>query len=65
LQWTVEAGKRRLGVVIHHTDSEREYAYDRASSVGHLDKALDAAKLDGWTVVDMKADWKTIFPPAP
>lgn len=62
LQWTTEAGKRRLGVIIHHTDAEREYAYDRKSSVGHLDVALDAAKLDSWTVVDMKADWKTIFP---
>jgi phosphoserine phosphatase len=62
LQWTTEAGGRRLGVVIHHTDAEREYAYDRQSKVGHLDKALDAATVDRWTVVDMKRDWKTIFP---
>jgi phosphoglycolate phosphatase-like HAD superfamily hydrolase len=62
LQWTTEAGGRRLGVVVHHTDAEREYAYDRQSKVGHLDKALDAAALDRWTVVDMKRDWKTIFP---
>jgi phosphoserine phosphatase len=62
LQWTTEAGGRRLGVVIHHTDAEREYAYDRQSKVGHLDKALDAATVDRWTVVDMKRDWKVIFP---
>jgi phosphoserine phosphatase len=62
LQWTTEAGGRRLGVVVHHTDAEREYAYDRESKVGHLDKALEAAKVDRWTVVDMKRDWKTIFP---
>jgi hypothetical protein len=48
--------------VVHHTDAEREYAYDRESKVGHLDKALEAAKVDRWTVVDMKRDWKTIFP---
>ncbi|MET0527762.1 MAG: HAD family hydrolase [Microvirga sp.] len=62
LQWTTEAGGRRLGVVVHHTDAEREYAYDRQSKVGRLDKALDAAAVDRWTVVDMKRDWKTIFP---
>jgi hypothetical protein len=47
--------------VVHHTDAEREYAYDRQSKVGRLDQALDAAALDRWTVVDMKRDWKTIF----
>jgi phosphoserine phosphatase len=62
LQWTTEAGKRRLGVVVHHTDAEREYAYDRQSHVGRLDKALEAATLDRWTVIDMKRDWKEIFP---
>lgn len=61
LQWTTAAGGRRLGVVVHHTDPEREYAYDRQSKVGHLAKALDAAAVDRWTVVDMKRDWKTIF----
>jgi phosphoglycolate phosphatase-like HAD superfamily hydrolase len=65
LQWTTEAGKRRLGVVVHHTDAEREYSYDRQSHVGKLDRALDAAALDRWTVVDMKRDWKTVFPPKP
>ena len=62
LQWTTEAGQRRLGVLLHHTDAEREYAYDRQSAFGHLDKALDAAAADQWTVVDMKRDWKTVFP---
>ncbi|MBB3021523.1 phosphoserine phosphatase [Microvirga lupini] len=62
LQWTTDAGKRRLGVIVHHTDAEREYAYDRQSKVGRLDKALDAAALDRWTVIDMKRDWKTVFP---
>jgi phosphoserine phosphatase len=64
LQWTTEAGdRRRLGVLIHHTDAEREYAYDRQSKIGTLDEALAAAVLDRWTVVDMKRDWKTIFTP--
>ncbi|WP_040639675.1 HAD family hydrolase [Microvirga lotononidis] len=62
LQWTTETGGRRLGVVVHHTDAEREYAYDRDSKVGRLDKALDAAAQERWTVVDMKRDWKVIFP---
>jgi hypothetical protein len=47
---------------VHHTDAEREYAYDRQSRVGKLDKALDEAGRAGWTVVDMKNDWKQIFP---
>ncbi|MGR9080969.1 HAD family hydrolase [Rhizobium leguminosarum] len=62
LQWTTMAGApARLGVLIHHTDSDREYAYDRDTEFGRLDKALDAASIAGWTVVDMKADWKQIF----
>jgi len=47
---------------VHHTDAEREWAYDRTSSVGRLDKALDEAQTRGWTVVSMKDDWKRIFP---
>ncbi|MDB5569323.1 MAG: haloacid dehalogenase [Hyphomicrobiales bacterium] len=62
LQWTTQAGGRRLAVVVHHTDAEREYAYDRKSNVGKLDLALDAARMNGWAVVDMKTDWKVIFP---
>jgi hypothetical protein len=61
LQWTTMAGGRRLGLIVHHTDEVREYAYDRDTSVGRLDKALDAAALNRWTVVDMKNDWKRIF----
>jgi phosphoserine phosphatase len=56
-------GARFMGLV-HHTDAEREWAYDRASHVGRLDKALDEAGQRGWTVVDMKRDWRTVFPPA-
>jgi bisphosphoglycerate-independent phosphoglycerate mutase (AlkP superfamily) len=65
LQWTSGAGQRRLSVIVHHTDAEREYAYDRESKFGRLDKALEAAATDRWTVVDMKRDWKTVFPPEP
>ena len=62
LQWTEAGGGRRLMVLIHHTDAEREWAYDRKSHIGRLDKALDEASEKGWTVVDMKSDWKTIYP---
>ena len=61
LQWTTMAGGRRLGLIVHHTDADREYAYDRDTSFGRLDEALDAAALNKWTVVDMKNDWKRIF----
>jgi hypothetical protein len=64
LQYTADGGGARFMGIVHHTDAEREYAYDRQSHVGRLDKALDAAAKRGWTVVDMKRDWKTIFPPA-
>ena len=62
LQWTTLTDGARFGLIVHHTDAEREYAYDRKSEFGHLDLALDAAAINNWTVVDMKADWKTIFP---
>jgi phosphoglycolate phosphatase-like HAD superfamily hydrolase len=61
LQWTTLTDGARFGLIVHHTDAEREYAYDRKSDFGHLDKALDAAAINNWTVVDMKKDWKTIF----
>jgi hypothetical protein len=48
--------------LVRHTDSKREWAYDRASAVGRLDQALDTAKTEGWTIVDMQRDWKSIFP---
>lgn len=62
LQWTTLRPGPSLGLIVHHTDADREYAYDRKSEVGHLDKALDAAAINKWTVVDMKNDWKQIFP---
>jgi hypothetical protein len=64
LQWTAAGSGPRFMGLVHHTDAEREWAYDRASHIGQLDKALDEAQAKGWTVVDMKQDWKTIFPPA-
>jgi phosphoglycolate phosphatase-like HAD superfamily hydrolase len=62
LEWTKGGGGVRFALIVHHTDAEREWAYDRNSPVGKLDKALDVAQAEGWTVVDMKNDWKTIFP---
>jgi hypothetical protein len=62
LRWTTSAGGPRFGLIVHHTDAEREYAYDRASSFGRLAKAMDEAPSRGWTLVDMKAEWKTIHP---
>jgi phosphoglycolate phosphatase-like HAD superfamily hydrolase len=64
LQWTMAGTGVRFAGIVHHTDAEREYAYDRQSKIGKLDKALDEATAKGWTVVDMKQDWKTIFPAA-
>ena len=63
LQWTAAGPGPRFCLYVHHTDAEREYAYDRASHIGKLDKGLDEAAAQGWTVVDMKADWKVIYPP--
>jgi phosphoglycolate phosphatase-like HAD superfamily hydrolase len=60
LQWTAGDGARFMGLV-RHTDATREWAYDRQSSIGRLDKALDEANAKGWTVVDMKRDWKKIY----
>jgi phosphoserine phosphatase len=60
LQWTAAGPGPRLCLYVHHTDAEREWAYDRAS-VGSLEKGLVEAKAKGWTVVDMKADWKRVF----
>ncbi len=61
LQWTTAGAGPRFGLIIRHTDSEREWAYDRNSSIGRLDKALDEAPGRGWLVVDMKKDWRMIF----
>ena len=62
LQWTTAGSGARFALIVHHTDAEREWAYDRTSPIGQLDKALDEAQAKGWTVVDMKNDWKIIFP---
>jgi hypothetical protein len=62
LQWTAAGEGSRFMLLVHHTDAEREWAYDRQSPIGRLDKALDEAQRRGWTVVDMKKDWKRIFP---
>jgi phosphoserine phosphatase len=63
IEYTMAGEGRRMGLFVHHTDGVREYAYDRKSHVGTLDKALDRADAKGWIIVDMKKDWKTVFPP--
>ena len=62
LQWATSGPGARFAVLVHHDDSEREYAYDRADKLQQLDKAWDEAVAKGWTVVSMKNDWNTIFP---
>lgn len=62
IEYTMAGKGRRMGLFVHHTDGDREYAYDRKSHVGTLDKALDRANAMGWIVVDMKKDWKEVFP---
>ncbi|WP_338568250.1 HAD family hydrolase [Pseudomonas canadensis] len=62
LQWTAAGPGKRLMGLVHHTDAQREWAYDRNSQVGRLDKALDLAKQQNWTVVDMASDWGRIYP---
>jgi phosphoglycolate phosphatase-like HAD superfamily hydrolase len=62
LEWVASGDGARFAGLVHHTDAAREWAYDRQSKVGKLDKALDEATAKGWTVVDMKNDWKVIYP---
>lgn len=62
LEWAISGRAPRLGLLVHHTDREREWAYDRSSHVGGLSRALDEAPERGWVVVDMKRDWKVIYP---
>ena len=62
LQWTAAGPGRRFCLYVHHDDAVREWAYDRDSHIGRLDKGLDEAQAKGWTVVSMKEDWKQIFP---
>ena len=61
LQWTAAGPGPRLCLYVHHTDAEREWAYDRTSNIGRLDRGLDEAQARGWTVVDMKTDWNRVF----
>lgn len=62
MEWTTAGDGPRFGLLLHHTDGEREWAYDRKSHIGQLNKGLDDAGEKGWTVIDMKNDWKVIFP---
>jgi hypothetical protein len=62
LEWTTTAPGPRLALIVHHTDAEREWAYDRDSSIGRLARGLDEASKRGWVVVDMKQEWGRIFP---
>lgn len=61
LEWTTSGSGSRFGMLVHHTDAEREYAYDRDSHVGRLDRGLDEAQQRGWVIMDMKKDWNTVF----
>jgi phosphoglycolate phosphatase-like HAD superfamily hydrolase len=63
LEWTTAGEGPRFGLLVHHTDDEREWAYDRESHIGRLDRGLDEGPKRGWTIVDMARDWGTIFPP--
>lgn len=62
MQWAASNKYKSFMLYVHHTDGEREWAYDRESHIGKLDKGLDQAVKDGWTVIDMKKDWKVIYP---
>jgi phosphoglycolate phosphatase-like HAD superfamily hydrolase len=63
LEWTTSGLGARFGLLVHHTDAKREWAYDRQSPIGRLDKALDEAPKRGWTIVSMKDDWNKVFKP--
>ena len=62
LEWTTAGDGARMGVLVHHTDGDREWSYDRESHIGRLDRGLDEADTRGWIVIDMKNDWREIFP---
>jgi hypothetical protein len=61
LQWTTSGTGARFGLLVHHDDAMREYAYDRKSAVGTLNRGLDEGPKLGWTIVSMKSDWKCVF----
>ena len=62
LEWTTAGDGARFGLIVHHTDAEREWAYDREGHVGKLVRGLDEGPDRGWIIVDMKADWLRVFP---
>ena len=62
LQWVAAGSGERFCLYVHHTDADREWAYDRNSSIGRLDQGFNEAQARGWTIVDMKRDWKVVFP---
>lgn len=64
LEWTTAGEGARLGLLVHHTDAEREWAYDRESHIGKLDRGLDEGPAKGWVIVDMKSEWEQVFPAA-
>ena len=64
LEWVTSGGGLRLGLLVHHDDADREFAYDRASAVGRLARGLDEGPKRGWSIVSMKRDWATVYPPA-
>lgn len=62
LEWTTAGSGPRFALLVHHTDAEREFAYDRESHIGTLSRGLDEGPGRGWTIVDMKLDWRRVFP---
>ena len=62
LEWTTAGSGPRFGLIVHHTDAEREWAYDRTSHIGQLARGLDEAPKRGWIVADMRKDWRAIYP---
>jgi len=64
LEWVTAGEGTRLGVIVHHDDAEREYAYDRKSHIGTLARGLDEGPQRGWSIVSMKQDWKQVYPPS-
>jgi phosphoglycolate phosphatase-like HAD superfamily hydrolase len=65
LEWTTAGDGLRLGLLLHHTDAEREWAYDRVSPIGRLERGLDEADARGWRIIDMRSDWTRVYPPQP
>jgi hypothetical protein len=61
LEWTTSGPGPRLGLLVHHTDGDREWAYDRESHIGKLERGLDEGPARGWIIVDMQQDWTAIY----